>query len=86
MGGIGHDFKMGVNFIYEPKLYITFNAGTREYAYTHLDNNAAGRSARFPLGSGAAANLPMKQFALYFQDDWKLPTTSRSTPASATTW
>ena len=27
MGGIGHDFKAGVNFINEPRLFITFNSG-----------------------------------------------------------
>ena len=27
MGGLGHDFKAGVNFINEPRLFITFNIG-----------------------------------------------------------
>ena len=27
-GGLGHDFKAGVNFIHEPRLYITFNSGS----------------------------------------------------------
>ena len=27
MGGLGHDFKVGVNFINEPRLFITFNTG-----------------------------------------------------------
>ena len=27
MGGVGHDFKAGVNFINEPRLFITFNTG-----------------------------------------------------------
>ncbi len=27
MGGLGHDFKAGVNFINEPHLFITFNTG-----------------------------------------------------------
>ena len=27
MGGLGHDFKAGVNFINEPRLFITFNTG-----------------------------------------------------------
>ena len=36
MGGLGHDFKAGVNYIHEPHLFITFNTGTGDYAYTHL--------------------------------------------------
>ena len=39
MGGLGHDFKAGVNFINEPHLFITFNTGTGDYAYKHLDND-----------------------------------------------
>ena len=27
MGGLGHDFKAGVNFINEPRLFVTFNTG-----------------------------------------------------------
>ena len=49
-GGIGHDFKTGVNIIYEPKLYITFNAGSGAYAYTHLDNNPAGKISAISSG------------------------------------
>ena len=36
MGGLGHDFKTGVNFIKQPRLFITFNTGTGDYAYTLL--------------------------------------------------
>ena len=36
MGGIGHDFKTGVNFINEPHLFTTFNSGVDDYFYTHL--------------------------------------------------
>ncbi|MCX6550966.1 MAG: carboxypeptidase regulatory-like domain-containing protein, partial [Acidobacteria bacterium] len=41
-GGLGHDFKVGVNFINEPKLFVTFNSGSTDYSYTHLDNNTNG--------------------------------------------
>jgi len=73
LGGLGHDFKTGVNYIYEPKLFITFNAGSGAYAYTHLDLDKAGKISGISLGSaGAGVNLPMKQIALYFQDDWRV--------------
>ena len=42
MGGVGHDFKAGVNYIHEPRLFITFNTGTNDYTYTHLDNDVNG--------------------------------------------
>ena len=73
MGGLGHDFKSGVNFINEPRLFITFNVGTGDYAYQHLDNNVNGPISQVTLQGGAAeANIPTKQFAAYFQDDWRL--------------
>ncbi len=72
-GGLGHDFKAGVNFINEPHLYVTFASGSSDYAYTHLTNDLNGPiSAVSRNKPGASANLPMKQFATYVQDDWRL--------------
>jgi outer membrane receptor for monomeric catechols len=77
-GGLGHDLKTGINFINEPKLYVTFNSGSSDYAYTHVDNNINGPISGVTRNKdGAAANLPMKQWGMYFQDDWRL--TSRLT-------
>ena len=42
MGGLGHDFKAGVNFINEPRLFITFNTGKGAMFYTHLTNDLTG--------------------------------------------
>jgi outer membrane receptor protein involved in Fe transport len=73
MGGLGHDFKAGANFINEPRLFITFNTGTGGYAYQHLDNDVNGPIQQVTLQGGSAeANIPTKQFAGYFQDDWRL--------------
>jgi outer membrane receptor protein involved in Fe transport len=73
MGGLGHDLKTGVNFINEPRLFITFNVGTGGYAYQHLDNNVNGPISQVTLQGGAAeANIPTKQFSVYIQDDWRV--------------
>jgi len=78
MGGLGHDFKAGVNFINEPRLFLTFNTGTGGYSYTHLDNNINGPiSVVSKNGGSAEANTPMKQYAVFIQDDWR--TTDRLT-------
>ncbi len=69
--GLGHDFKTGVNFINEPRLYITFNSGTNDYAYTHLNDDPNGPISNVTKNGGfAGANIPLKQYAVYFQDDW----------------
>ena len=73
MGGLGHDFKTGLNFINEPRLYVTFSSGSTDYAYTHITNDATGPiSAITRSKPGASANLPMKQYGMYFQDDWRV--------------
>jgi outer membrane receptor protein involved in Fe transport len=71
-GGIGHDMKAGVNFIHEPKLYVTFSSGSVNYAYSHSDNNINGPITRvFKNKPGASANLPTDQYGFYIQDDWR---------------
>jgi hypothetical protein len=71
--GLGHDFKTGVNFINEPRLFLTFNTGTGGYSFTHLDNNLNGPISSVSLNGGSAeANTPMKQYAGYIQDDWRI--------------
>jgi hypothetical protein len=70
-GGLGHDFKTGVNFINEPRLYVTFSSGSSDYAYTHLTNDINGPISLVTRNKpGASANLPMKQYGFYIQDDW----------------
>ena len=73
MGGIGHDLKAGVNYIHEPRLYVTFASGSSDYAYTHTTNDLNGPIRLITRNKpGSSANLPMDQFALYVQDDWRI--------------
>jgi hypothetical protein len=73
LGGLGHDFKAGVNFINEPRLFITFNTGKGAYFFTHLTNDRNGPISTVTLSDGdAGANIPMKQFATYIQDDFRV--------------
>ncbi len=72
-GGLGHDMKAGVNFINEPRLYITFNTGKGSVFNTHVTNDVNGPISLVTVSDGnASANIPMKQFATYFQDDWRI--------------
>jgi outer membrane receptor protein involved in Fe transport len=73
MGGLGHDFKAGVNYIRQPRLFITFNTGTGDYAYTLGSNDIGGPVTAVSLNGGSAeANIPNSQLGLYIQDDWRL--------------
>jgi hypothetical protein len=73
MGGLSHGFKAGVNFINEPRLFITFNTGTGDYAYNLLTSDINGLVTDVTKNGGSAdANIPTKQYAAYIQDDWKV--------------
>ena len=73
MGGLGHDFKAGVNFINEPRLFITFNTGKGVIQYTHLTDDVNGPISGAALNDGdSAANIPLKQYGTYIQDDWRV--------------
>jgi outer membrane receptor protein involved in Fe transport len=77
-GGVGHQFKVGGNWIHEPTLFITFNTGKGINQFSHLDNTLTGPIATITRNDGdARANIPMDQYAFYVQDDWRL--TSRLT-------
>jgi hypothetical protein len=72
-GGIGHDFKVGANFINEPRLYVTLNGAKGAPRYSHLTNELAGPISNVIISDGdAAANIPTKQFSTYIQDDWRV--------------
>src|SRR4051812_10352967 len=72
-GGLGHDFKTGVNFVNEPRLFITFNTGKGAVFNTHITNDLNGPISTVSVSDGdASANIPMKQFGTYFQDDWRV--------------
>jgi outer membrane receptor protein involved in Fe transport len=73
IGGLAHDFKAGVNYIHEPKLYVTFSSGSTDYAYAHLTNELNGPISTVSRSKpGASANLPMDQYGFYIQDDWRV--------------
>ena len=72
-GGLGHDLKAGLNYIHEPRLYVTFSSGSTDYAYTHLTNDINGPISTVTRNKpGASANLPMDQYGMYIQDDFRV--------------
>ena len=72
LGGLGHDFKAGVNWIHEPHLFATFNGGN-EPQYTFTSENPAGPIRLITFNGGAAdVNIPFDQYAVYIQDDWRV--------------
>jgi hypothetical protein len=72
MGGLGHDFKAGANWIHEPHLFITFNGGAAPQLTLNADAlDASVRQVTFQ-GGAADVNIPIDLYALYIQDDWRV--------------
>ncbi|HEY6615074.1 MAG TPA: TonB-dependent receptor, partial [Vicinamibacterales bacterium] len=72
MGGIGHDFKAGGNWIHEPHLFATFNGGATPQLTLNSDSLTS--TVRQVLFNGGAAdvNIPLDMYAFYVQDDWRV--------------
>jgi hypothetical protein len=72
MGGLGHDFKVGGNWIHEPHLFITFNGGSAPQLTLNADTlDATVRQVTFQ-GGAANVNIPIDLYSVYIQDDWRL--------------
>src|SRR4029079_19648341 len=71
--GLGHDFKAGGNFINEPRLFITFNTGKGVIQYNHLTEDVREPISNVIQNDGDShANIPLKQYGMYVQDDWRI--------------
>jgi hypothetical protein len=72
-----HDMRVGVSFIYEPTLDITFSTG-QVYQYTHLSDSRTSpisnisRNGAIGGDGGSVGRIPNKQYAAYIQDGWRL--------------
>jgi outer membrane receptor protein involved in Fe transport len=72
MGGLGHDFKVGANWIHEPHLFITFNGGSAPQLTLNADAlDATVRQVTFQ-GGAADVNIPIDLYSVYLQDDWRV--------------
>ncbi|HEY6359842.1 MAG TPA: TonB-dependent receptor [Vicinamibacterales bacterium] len=72
LGGLGHTLKFGVNWIHEPRLF-TSTESLFEGQYTFTANNVTAPLREIVvIGGAAAANIPLDQYGLYAQDDWRL--------------
>ncbi len=72
-GGLGHDFKTGVNFINEPRLFFTLSSAKDIVRNTHLTNELRGPISDVVLSQGdSVSDLSTRQYGVYFQDDWRV--------------
>jgi hypothetical protein len=73
-----HEWRVGVSFINEPKLDITFSTG-QQPQFTHLTSSRTSPITTIQFngsiggaGGGSLAKIPNKQYAAYIQDTWRI--------------
>jgi hypothetical protein len=72
-GGLGHDFKTGVNFIHEPRLFFTLSSAKDIVRNAHLTNDLSGPISDVVLSQGdSVSDVSTRQYGIYFQDAWRV--------------
>ena len=70
--GVAHEFRTGVNWIHEPRLYTRTGQGTSGiFRMVGNDLNGPVRQVLL-IGGNVESNIPIDQYGLYAQDDWRL--------------
>jgi outer membrane receptor protein involved in Fe transport len=72
MGGLGHDFKVGANWIHEPHLFATFNGGATPQLTLNSDSLTSTVRQVIFNGGAANVNIPLDLYSFYIQDDWRI--------------
>ena len=73
-----HDMRVGVSFIYEPVLDITFSTG-QQPSFSHLADSRTSPISSITFngsiggaGGGSVGKIPNKQYSAYLQDGWRV--------------
>ena len=71
-GGLSHTLKGGVNWIHEPHLFISIGQGTSGIFFMGANDIEGPVQMVLVIGGNTAYNVPMDQYSLYAQDDWRV--------------
>lgn len=72
-----HEWRVGVSFVNEPKLDITFSTG-QQPQFTHLTSSRTSPITTIQFNGaiggqgGSLAKIPNKQYSAYLQDTWRV--------------
>jgi hypothetical protein len=72
LGGLVHQFKAGGSWIHEPRLFVSTTQGNSGLITITDDRPDARVTIVQVFGGNLEGNLPMEQFGLHIQDDWRV--------------
>ena len=70
-GGLGHDFKAGINWIHEPHLFTSVGGGTNGIFIMGAPDVNGPVTSVTVIGGNTAFNVPLDSYALYVRDNWR---------------
>jgi len=71
LGGLGHQFKAGINWVHEPRLFVKVGQGMSGI-FTMGANDVTGPvTAILVIGGNTDFNIPIDSWALFLQDTWR---------------
>jgi outer membrane receptor protein involved in Fe transport len=71
LGGLGHQFKAGVNWVHEPHLFIKVGQGTSGMFTLGANDVNAPVTSILLIGGRTEFNIPLDSYALFVQDTWR---------------
>jgi hypothetical protein len=74
LGGLGHFFKAGVNWIHEPHLFVRVSQGTSGIFFLGANDLNGPVTSLFVIGGHTELNIPVDSYSLFMQDDWRMNT------------
>jgi hypothetical protein len=71
-GGLGHELKVGANWVHEPHLFVSVGQGTSGIFFMGANDVNGPVQTALVIGGNTSLNIPIDSYSLFFQDDWRV--------------
>ena len=71
-GGLGHELKVGANWVHEPHLFVSVGQGTSGIFFMGANDLDGPVETVLVIGGNTTLNIPIDSYSLFFQDDWRV--------------
>ena len=71
-GGLGHELKVGGNWVHEPHLFVSVGQGTSGIFFMGANDVNGPVQMVLVIGGNTSLNIPIDSYSLFLQDDWRV--------------